>query len=323
MLDRIVGLASVVPFVIGSVAGPPGPAATVDLTFRDTAIIESSGLVVRDGLFLTVNDSGDSGRVFVVDGSGATVGTTSWPSEPTDVEAVAPGPTGTVWVGDIGDNRAERGSVRVLRVPYGRGDRAVDPTPYTLTYPDGPHDAEALLAEPRTGRLFIASKSIFGGTLYAVPRDLSASGPNRLRPVADVMPIVTDGAFFPDGRHYVLRGYGSASVYTYPGHELVATFPLPDQQQGEGIAVAPDGSVHISSEGQRSQVLRVRLPAPVKRAVEPPDPAERSARAAPPAAPTSPAEEAPRWPWLLAGGVAVAGFAALIARLLARHGAAS
>jgi hypothetical protein len=71
------------------------------------------------------------------------------------------------------------------------------------------------------------------------------------------MAFVTDGAFFPDGRHYVLRGYGSAEVYTYPGNERVASFRLPAQRQGEGIAVDSDGWVHVSSEGQHSRVLRV------------------------------------------------------------------
>jgi hypothetical protein len=267
MLDRVVGLASVVPFVIGSLSGPALPRAERGLAFRDPAIVESSGLVVRDGLFLTVNDSGDSGRVFVVDGSGRTVGTTSWAGEPTDVEALAPGPPGEVWVGDTGDNAAARDSVEVLRLPYGRGARTVEPAAYTLVYPDGPHDAETLLAEPTTGRLFVVSKDVFGGTVYAAPRELSAERPNRLHAVADAMPIATDGAFFPGGRRYVVRGYDTATIYTYPGHQPLTTFRLPAQPQGEGIAVAPDGSVHLSSEGQFGSVLRLDLPPPPAGAV--------------------------------------------------------
>ena len=42
----------------------------VDLAFQDPAIVESSGLVVSDGLFVTTNDSGDSGRIFTVESSG-------------------------------------------------------------------------------------------------------------------------------------------------------------------------------------------------------------------------------------------------------------
>jgi hypothetical protein len=260
MLDRVVGLASVVPFVIGALSGPALPPGHRDFGFRDPAIVESSALVVSDGLFVTANDSGDEGRVFVVDGSGRTVGTTSWADDPDDVEALAPGPPGQVWVGDIGDNTGSRSSIEVLLVPYGRGDRTAEPASYTLVYPDGAHDAETLLADPVDGRLFVASKDIFGGTLYAAPRVLSPDRPNRLRAVADTLAFATDGSFFPDGRHYVLRGYDAATVYTFPGHEEVGSFRLPAQPQGEAIAVAPDGSVHVSSEGQFSDVLRVDVP---------------------------------------------------------------
>ncbi|MGY2700466.1 hypothetical protein [Nocardioides sp. HB32] len=227
-----------------------------DFAWQDPAIVESSGLVVSDGLFVTVNDSGDTGRVFTVDAAGTTVGVTSWPGEPTDAEALAPAGPSEVWVGDIGDNTASRSSVTVMRVPFGPGDRTVTPPAYSLVYPDGPHDAEALLAAP-DGRLLVVSKELLGGAVYAAPQHLSATGPNELQKVTRTMGFVTDGAFFPDGRHYVLRDYGTAAVYTYPRNVRVASFRLPDQQQGEGIAVDEDGWVHVSSEGEHSDVLRV------------------------------------------------------------------
>lgn len=333
MLDRVLGLASAVSLAIGSIAGPADPRSTVDLTFADPAIVESSGLVVRDGLFLTTNDSGDGGRVFVVDGSGETVGTTSWADDPEDVEALAPAGPGAVWVGDIGDNPESRESIEVLRVPYGRADRVVDPEAYRLVYPDGAHDAESLLAHPRTGQLFVVSKDIFGGTVYAAPRRLSPDRPNRLHAVTDSLSFATDGSFFPDGRHYVLRDYGAAAVYTFPAHEKVASFGLPDQQQGEGIAVASDGSVHISTEGQFTDVLDVELPPPVVEALQAP-PAEPSADSS--QEPWNPEAEqdsddaadeddpggVPLWPWAL-GGLVVLGFVAGVVRLLTRHGAAA
>ena len=96
------------PFAIGTaVAG--GDRTAVEFRFKDPQIVESSGLVARDGLFVTVNDSGDSGRTFVVDGAtGRTVGGATWSSEPEDIEAVAPMPDGSVLVGDIGDNNGDR-----------------------------------------------------------------------------------------------------------------------------------------------------------------------------------------------------------------------
>ena len=106
--------------------------------------------------------------------------------------------------------------ISVSRVPVGPGDRDVEATTYTLVYPDGPRDAEALLAHPVTGRLYVVSKVVFGGAVYEAPERLEAGGPNRLRALADVTGLVTDGAFFPDGRHLVLRTYTKALVYSFP-----------------------------------------------------------------------------------------------------------
>ena len=136
MLDRVLGLASALTMVVGTAVAPAAPTAAVAFTFQDPEIVESSGLVATGDLFLTVNDSGDGGRVFVVDGSGATVGVTSWDQDPVDVESLAPAGQGEVWVGDTGDNRRGRDSITVLRVPYGAVDQEVTPAAYELVYPD-------------------------------------------------------------------------------------------------------------------------------------------------------------------------------------------
>ena len=78
-----------------------------------------------------------------------------------------------VLVGDIGDNAGVRDSVRLLRVPVGRGDRHVTPTTYDVVYPDGAQDAETLLVHPVTGRVLIVTKGVFGGKVMAAPRRLS------------------------------------------------------------------------------------------------------------------------------------------------------
>ncbi len=250
-------------------------------TFQDPEVIESSGLVDRGSVVYTINDSGDGPVVYGVDPhSGETLSHTRYSSHGVeDVEAIAPGAAGTVWVGDIGDNRAVRDDVAVYRVrPSASGDVTVSVPRYGLRYPDGARDAETLLVQPRTQRVFVVSKSVFGGTVYAAPRQLRAGAENRLRPVAAVSGLVTDGTFLPDGKHVLLRTYTTASVYTFPDFELVGTARLPEQRQGEGIAVGPGGRVLVSSEGLHAPVLSVRLPASLTGA--------RSAPAAPPV-PTS------------------------------------
>ena len=261
------GALVLVPFLVGAAAGAPGAAGHPAFRFQDPEIVESSGLVVlpgtgRDGgLVVTTNDSGDSGRVFTVDpATGATVGVTSWASDPEDVEALAPAGPGHVWVADTGDNRHARDSVSVLRVPVGRGDRDVVPETYDLVYPDGARDAEALVSHPVTGRLFLVSKGVFSGTVYAAPHRLRADRPNRLTEVGQAPGIVTDATCLPGGGGVVMRTYSTAHLTAFPSWQGVESWPLPDQDQGEGIALAGD-QLLLSTEGARSQVLRVRLPA--------------------------------------------------------------
>ncbi|WP_164477766.1 hypothetical protein [Nocardioides pantholopis] len=308
MPDRLLALVVAVPFLLGAAAAPPADDGDVVFELADPAIVESSGLVVTDDLFVTVNDSGDAGRVFAVDAAGETVGTTSWAAEPTDVEALAPAGPGEVWVGDIGDNRGARDFVEVLRVPVGRGDREVDPQRYELVHADGAADAESLLAHPVTGQLVVITKSFFGGVVEVAPRRLDADRPNRLRAVGSAPAIATDAAFFPDGRHLVVRGYRGATVLAWPSLGQVGELELPDQPQGEGIAVAADGQVYVSTEGLHSPVARVPVPAELAAALAPATP---SAPATPPAPPEqSDAQDAVgeepdltgvQWPWIGAG----------------------
>ena len=307
------------PFLLGAAAAPPGDQGREVFRFQDPAIVEASGLVIQDGLFLTTNDSGDTGRVFAVDpDTGRTVGVTTWAAEPEDVEALAPAGAGEVWVGDIGDNLEERQSIRVTRVPVGTGDREESGTSYELVFPGPARDAETLLSQPGTGRLFVASKEIFGAALFAAPTELSPDHPNRLRRVGPTLTFATDGAFFPDGHHLVVRNYQQAVVYTFPGLEQVGTLALPDQQQGEAIAVAEDDRVFVTSEGRHEAVLEVSLsPAVRTRMTSTSEPPEATTSA--PA--SQPRHELPEqaaqpgrdpWQWALGAGLFVAAVLVLL-----------
>lgn len=268
-LEKILVALAVLPFGLGFAAGPSPPVEDeVAFSFADPEIVESSGLVAEDGRFATVNDSGDSGRVFTVDpADGETVAVTSWEGEPSDIEAISSLPAGDLLVGDIGDNLGERESIELLRVPFGE-DGTVEPVSYELHYPDGPHDAEALLVHPETGQVLVVAKEFIGG-LYAAPTKLSADGANELEQIGeDLLPVATDGAFFPDGKHFVLRGYGDAAFYRWPSLEPVGEIELPEQEQGEGIAVDQDGTVYLSSEGLYSEVLRLGLPKALRAELE-------------------------------------------------------
>ncbi len=115
--------------------------------------------------------------------------------------------------------------------------------------------------------------------------------------------LITDGAFFPDGRHLILRNYTEAFVYAYPTLDPVGEFDLPDQEQGEGLAIAGPGSVYLSSEGIEAPILKVRLPADVRRAMQPveatPEPTKGAAVPEPDPGPVSAESEGRSWLWQL------------------------
>jgi hypothetical protein len=308
----------------GPAAAAEGPVPSTRLfSFQGDDVFESSGLVDRGDVVYTNNDSGDDAVVYGVDArTGRVVSRTTYADSATDVEAVAPGSHGTVWAGDTGDNRANRDDVQVYRLVPRDGDHPG--TRYDLAYPDGSHDAETLLVQPRTQRVFVVTKSAFGGTVYAAPRDLSTTATNRLRPFARVGGLVTDGTFFPDGKHVLLRTYGTATVYTFPGFEPTGTVTLPPQPQGEGISVSASGRVLVGSEGVGADVLQVRLPA---RLTAPDAPVSTTG----PVPATTPPSEAggtgsgrtrSTGDWVGIGAVvaALAGVVVLVVRAVPRHG---
>ncbi|MGW0117613.1 WD40 repeat domain-containing protein [Streptomyces sp. NPDC003327] len=239
-----------------------------DFTIRDARITESSGLAAsraHPGIYWTHNDQ-DAPLVYGIDSrTGETVATLTMTGvgTPRDMEAIAVGPDGDIWVGDIGDNLdGSWDHVWLYRFPEPKvlGDRTVRAVQYDVEYADGPRDAEALMVHPKTGRVYIASKKQSGGGLYAGPERLSDRDTNVFRRIGEV-PWVTDGAFSPDGEHLTLRGYLGASEYAWKDGRPEgdgASVGAPFQGQAESVTYTTDGSaLMFGSEGRESRVVRV------------------------------------------------------------------
>jgi hypothetical protein len=285
--------------------------ARVVFELQDERIHESSGLVDLGDVMVTVNDSGDSSRVFVLDAeTGETVGVTDFGSDVNDVEALAPAGPRHVWVGDIGDNRRTRDDVVVHRVRVAARDLDARPTvSIRLRYPDKSKDAEALFAD-RRGRLHVITKSFSGGTVYRAPARPEPGEVNVLEPVARLDAYVTDAALLRDGKHVLVRGPGRATVHALPDFASLGSFDLPRQQQGEAVSVGPEGRVRVSTEGAGTPVHEVDLPAEIRQRmrgpatptadptpVDPDDPARQDGTGG---------DSRPGWlPWATAGALAV------------------
>ncbi|OKJ60168.1 hypothetical protein AMK27_22315 [Streptomyces sp. CB02009] len=239
-----------------------------DFTIEDSRVTESSGLAAsraHPGIYWTHNDQ-DAPLIYGIDSrTGKTVATLTMQGvgTPRDMEAIAVGPDGDIYVGDIGDNLdGSWDHVWVYRFPEPKvlEDQKVAAKQYVVKYADGARNAEALMVHPKTGRVYIASKNEDGGGLYAGPERLSSSGTNVFRRIGEV-PWVTDGAFSPDGDRLVLRGYLMAREYVWKDGRLGdegTSIGAPFQGQAESVTYTPDGSAFmLGSEGQRSRVVRL------------------------------------------------------------------
>ena len=282
MRSRLAALALLASALLWLPASAPAQESSepvVATRLADPRIVESSGLALsrrHPGVVWTHNDSGDQARLFAVGSDGRTRAVLTLAGvEARDWEAVAAGRDDrgrpALFAGDIGDNNGVWPEVAVYRVtePAVLRDATVPAVRYRLRYADGPHDAEALLIDPRSNRLYVATKAQIGGGLYQAPSHLDPTGINVLHHIARVPPVVTDGAFLPSGRGFVLRDYQQAHVYTGPGRR-VGSFDLPLQFQGESLTVSSDGrSLLVGSEGPGSELWRVPLPASILPRVTP------------------------------------------------------
>lgn len=268
-------------------------------TVASDALTELSGIAASRrtrGAYWVHNDSGDSARVFAIDASGRTLGEFALDgAQAVDWEdiAVAPGPrttgkgrTSDLYIGDIGDNAGTRASVTVYRVPEPAVDRTGDPVArvlpgtaaLTFTYPDGPHDAEALLVDPRRGDLLIVTKDLVAGTgiVFRGRADALAGTNAVLERVGEVSlglgGGVTGGDVSANGDTVALRSYLGVTLYPRPaGTRLWRAFaqtacagaapPLSAERQGEAVGFVSGGRAYLTvGEGVHPPLHRFGAP---------------------------------------------------------------
>lgn len=203
--------------------------------------------------------------------------------------AVGPGPSADppatyVYLGDIGDNLADQPTFHAVRVREPVVDAAAADAKRTelegavsLTgrYPDGPHDAEALLSDPRTGDLIVVTKSDKGRSgvyLWAAPQSEKTATTLAAVGTVDVNALdgaidrrITAGDISPDGSMILLRTYTNAWLWRRGADDTVAealarppcAVPLELEKQGEAIGWDATGAAYYSTtEGARPPIMR-------------------------------------------------------------------
>ena len=231
---------------------------------------------------------------------------------------MAPGADGTVWAGDIGDNRKRRDDVTVYRVQPRDGEQ-----PGHAVHPDLPRRPARRRDAARPPGDRPALRRVQDGVrrhrlrrAAAAPRRRSSRtgcGPSRTCPGWS-----RTARSSPTARTCCCAPTAPRPSTPSPASTSSARSSCRPQRQGEGIAVSPRGRVLVSSEGVHADVLRLSLPADLT------GPAAPSGTPAGPAPATRPpvssadtgtsGRSAKDWGWIALVGVGLAGLGYLSVR---------
>jgi len=258
---------------------------TVDVKSLD----EISGLAAsrRNRAVVWVHDDGGIEEVHAVDAtSGKLLASIALGQELDDCEDMAlgaglDGAADYLYLADVGDNDEERDHVQVVRLAEPTltpGKRIDGPAQNVqrlrLTYPDGKHDAEALLVVPESGDALIVTKEKGRAGVYrAAAAQWGTDAAVELEHVLTLgIEQVSGGDISRDGEWIVLRreevgwlwrrhdGQTVAEALRGPAARIVVRGQLQDDN-GEAIAFHADGSGYYTiSEGKRQPIYLFPLP---------------------------------------------------------------
>ena len=252
------------------------------------ALAELSGLAAsarHPGVFWAHNDSGNAPVLFALDVTGkvlATVNLTGLGAGEArgagmDLEDVAVGPCAPgeerpcVWLADTGDNFERRKQARLLRLPEPErvedGSAAVEVLAFA--WPDRPHDAEALVLEPGTGRPALLTKERDSlGELFVL-EGLTPGGVGRatslgtLRAPGNSDWRTTAAALHASGQRMLVRTYTRVWEVRQPGatrledlvRGQVVEVPGTSQAQAEALTWLPGERGYLLGSEFAGQVL--------------------------------------------------------------------
>jgi hypothetical protein len=248
---------------------------------QDPSANELSGLVrspTQSDLVWSHDDSGAGAILYGLRTDGRVAATpTVTGAQAVDWEDIAAGRSAggqpLLYVGDIGDNASQRAAIDVYRVVEPRvGDAATAPAArLRLRYPDGAHDAEALLVDPVRGDLLVVTKVLGSARAYRASAALAAGSQTTLRMGPEIgLSFITAGDVSADGRVIVLRSYDRVAVWVRRGRERLTTTlrrapclsptSLLGEGQGEAIALDRHGTSFLTVAEGSPAVLRRYVP---------------------------------------------------------------
>lgn len=250
---------------------------------ENTRVTESSGVAASyraRGIYWTHNDSGDGPNLYAFDEKGKDLGTyTLQNAKAIDWEDMASAKIKGVsylYIADVGDNARVRKEVIVYKVREPETKPGIHTITefetYTLKYPDGAHDCEALLVSPKEELIFITKERTGQPGVYTASLKESKYFYTLVKlgelNMDNQMPVnrsITGADMSPDGQLVVVRSYFVAYLYDNSNGRWFEKVPrllrIPLERQGEGICFDTfKKRLLTSSEGKPCRVSVVPLP---------------------------------------------------------------
>jgi hypothetical protein len=264
-------------------------------TLQDKELDEISGISasgINKDIFYVHNDSGDTSRFFAITADGKLHSTIYYNGDPTarlgvhDVEdiAVGPGPGRNktyVYLGDIGDNGATRSCINIYRVAEQiawakDGNTNAVTTTLHLKYPDGPHDAEAMMIDPLQKLIYIVTKRSDSVSVYTTPLTFKANDTvvmtyhNKLF-FKGFKPFnwIVAADISKDGKQVLVKSYEKVYYWRRNANEPIwktmqakpQELNYQQEKQGEAIGFNADGKgYYTTSEGVFAPVYFYKTP---------------------------------------------------------------
>lgn len=291
----VVSAGLVVGVLSGVIGAAPAAAADPVFTIAEDQISGPVGIATDTATssYWLVNQTGADMVAF--SRTGEVKGTVDFRADPVDVQAAAYR-SGRLYVGDIGDRSGERDFVSVFLFPNLTPDAGtVTYQSWDLSYPDGAHDAKAMVVDT-SGRVFVITSGDDAG-IYAAPTDPSRLGVNELERVADAPAGVTDAVALSKTR-WALRTGTTVQEIDAETYKKVAETSLPVRDGdtlGIDLAASSGSSVGLvaGSAGASADVYAFAAPSVAPPGSPPPSAGPSSSAASPTAAPSGAAAQDP------------------------------
>jgi len=246
--------------------GVPSKRCEID----DDRLSNITGYTEVDGRRFAVN-AGTPATAYLLNNSCAVAEAITLKEPVADIQDIVAAADGRLWLADVGGTPKPRATVTLLRWSgFDPGSKRFD-----LSYPDGAHDAQALLVS-FTGSITVVTAAVDGRSgVYTTQLPLADNATltkmgeidlGVLRAGDDTSPaslVITGGAVSPDGTHVALRTATAGYEWYTPDADIGATV-TGDKPRVVSLTTQSGKAISYSENGDSLIAVSSGLPAAVE-----------------------------------------------------------